>query len=503
MNINFRRNREELDTTLSPQSFLHFYFPIFIIISYSCMVVLATPLYPGSKLLFLLLNSLVGAYFIQGFNKKSLFFDMFLCVFVFLGFGFKLCGTHLFQELPFPGLASAGYIPNPQYYNLVNEAGENYFDKGLLVSIVALLGLIIFTKIRTYFFSITYDCENNNYSPALNNFYTKNRQTILLLFSVFVFLVISFNIYFGVVQRGLSPTVEILGVRPIFTWLLIFGMASIAAVIAHLEIIIKRGFSITVFLIALLESFLSSVSILSRGMIFNISSILIGAFRITNFLRLRLFFGFVVLVAAFFVLSIFTVTGVREDLHDRQNINTSQAPTSPIRSLASKHTYKYLGISELVIERWVGIEEAIAISNSPKIGWNFLSDALKNKGGDKASFFDREITGRYARVDRKALNFTSIPGFIGFAFYSGSMLLVFLVSGFVVFLGSMAEWFIFKISKCNYILAALIAQVVAYRLIHFGINPTGTFLFFGAVIINGALIYILLNIPYDRIGNHR
>ena len=83
------------------------------------------------------------------------------------------------------------------------------------------------------------------------------------------------------------------------------------------------------------------------------------------------------------------------------------------------------------------------------------------------------------------------------------MLFVFLVSGFVVLLGSVAEWFIFKISKCNYILAALIAQVVAYRLIHFGISPTGTFLFFGAVIINGALIYILLNIPYDRIGNYR
>ena len=466
------------------------------------MVILAAPLYPGSKLLFLLLNGLVGVYFIQGFNKKSLFFDIFLCVFVFLGFGFKLCGTHLFHELPFPGLTSVRYVPNPQYYNLVNEASGNYFDRGLLVSIVALLGLIIFTKIRTYFFSITYDCENNNYSLALNNFYTKNRQTILLLFSVFVFLVISFNMYFGVVQRGLSSRTEILGVRPIFTWLLMFGMASIAAVIAHLEIIIKRGFSITVFLIALLESFLSSVSILSRGMIFNISSILIGAFRITNFLRLRLFFGFVVLAAAFFVLSIFTVTSVREDLHDQRNINISQAPTNPIHSLASKHTYK-LDILELVVQRWVGIEEAIAISNSPKISWNFLVGALKNKRGDKASFFDREITGRYTKVDRKVLNFTSIPGFVGFAFYSGSMLLVFLVSGFVVLLGSIAEWFIFKISKCNYILAALIAQVVAYRLIHFGIDPAGTFLFFGAVIINGALIYILLNIPYDRIGNHR
>ena len=57
---------------------------------------------------------------------------------------------------------------------------------------------------------------------------------------------------------------------------------------------------------------------------------------------------------------------------------------------------------------------------------------------------------------------------------------------------NLIEYFAFKLSSKNIIFSAIIGQVIAYRLIHFGYMPSNSFMLFGSIILNIFLIFILL-----------
>ena len=65
-------------------------------------------------------------------------------------------------------------------------------------------------------------------------------------------------------------------------WLLLFGLSTISCILIFLEIKnYKKIFNLTIF-IFLLENFLSSVSMISRGMIFNSFSIIYGVYKFSK-----------------------------------------------------------------------------------------------------------------------------------------------------------------------------------------------------------------------------
>ena len=58
-------------------------------------------------------------------------------------------------------------------------------------------------------------------------------------------------------------------------------------------------------------------------------------------------------------------------------------------------------IAQVLIERWVGLEEVILTVNSNKIGWNlFLESLTEKQSNKKISLFDKEIYGEYLETDR-------------------------------------------------------------------------------------------------------
>ena len=62
-------------------------------------------------------------------------------------------------------------------------------------------------------------------------------------------------------------------------WLLLFGLTSISTIIIFFEInYLKKIFSLTI-LLSIFEVFLSSLSMISRGMIFNTSAIIYGLYK--------------------------------------------------------------------------------------------------------------------------------------------------------------------------------------------------------------------------------
>jgi hypothetical protein len=133
----------------------------------------------------------------------------------------------------------------------------------------------------------------------------------------------------------------------------------------------------------------------------------------------------------------------------------------------------------LLIDRWVGIEGVMAVSSSPKLGWDLWREAWREKYSEHStSFYDMNlIDSPYIGIDMSQHHFISLPGVIAFFFYPGSYLFLF---GCLFLLGAFAasiEVAAFRLGGANLILCSLMAQVVAFRYASFGYVPGQSYLF--------------------------
>ena len=137
----------------------------------------------------------------------------------------------------------------------------------------------------------------------------------------------------------------------------------------------------------------------------------------------------------------------------------------------------------------------VSIANSDKIGWDFLKKSFNEKQKEnKISLFDKEIYGEYSSIDRTKYNYTSIPGIIAFSFFSNSLIFVFLFLIFVTYLCLSIEIIFRKISYNNLFLSALIGQVLAFRLVHFGVYPVETY-----KILLAIMLTLLISFSFSKL----
>lgn len=158
-------------------------------------------------------------------------------------------------------------------------------------------------------------------------------------------------------------------------------------------------------------------------------------------------------------------------------------------------TSKFNFISSVLIERWVGLEEVIMVANHKQIGWAFFKNAfLERQNNNQASLFDREIYKGYLFIDRNKHNFTSIPGIIAFLYYSNSYIFL-CISLFTIIMFCLGiEFILRKVSFENIFISSLIGQIIAYRLVHFGVYPIETYKFLLSV-----FFIILISFIYSKL----
>jgi hypothetical protein len=146
----------------------------------------------------------------------------------------------------------------------------------------------------------------------------------------------------------------------------------------------------------------------------------------------------------------------------------------------------------LFIDRWVGIEGVMAVSNSPKLGWDLWQEAWREKYSEHAtSYYDMNlIESPYINTDKSKYHHISLPGVIAFCYYPGSYLFLFAcLAGLGVF-AAIIEVAAFKLGGANLILCSLMAQVVAYRYVSFGYVPGQSYLLFGTLFLNLLIIHV-------------
>ncbi len=429
--------------------------------------------YPGNNFLYLFFSISFNTLFFIGFRKNKIFFDTFIGSFLWLGFWIKFSIRQIFLNGKFnESVGQFNYFPSE-------------YDNAMLVSSIGALALILASFIREKLLFKYPSNHINKNSSLFFEYYKRNRTIILTLFIVFFLIIASINYFAGIYQKGSQPeTILPYSLNGLFKWLLLFGLTSFSCVLLDFERLIKKSGSL-LFLIALFENFFSSVSLLSRGMILNASALFWGKLEqlSSTKAKFRFLIPFTVILIFLFGCSIFLTNNLR-GLKFKDQI-TEDSLSERIQTF-SKRT------KVLIIDRWVGIEGVMAISSYNKKSWHLFNMALDEKSKTTGtSFYDLSIINSpYIEQDLSTKNFISIPGFIGFFYYPGSLPFLFIIILLIGIFSALIEFSCFKVSSGNLFFCSLIGQVIAYRWTHFGYSPKQSYLLFGSIFLNIFLIWV-------------
>jgi len=419
-----------------------------------------------------------------GVRKNAIFFDTFIGAFFWLGFWLKLTFRVAFM---------GGEFHEP-VGNFTGSGPE--FDQALLITSIGLFGLVAISFIREkFFFNYPKEISDSTHT-GLFIFYRNNRKLILVGFTVIFIVVGISNFYYGIYQRGSIPrTILPYGLGGIYKWLLLFGLASFSALIIKYEFTLNKKTSYLPMGIAVAETFISNVSLLSRGMILNAGALIYGVIHAIRFYRLkssrRFFIATISAVIVVFLSSVLLVNQLR--ILERN-------PTSIFYTGKFDTAFKEFdivkasrGMKVLFLDRWVGIEGVLAVSTYPKQGWDLWNIAWKEKFSvNRTSFYDENIiTSPYRNTDKSKHHYITLPGILAFSFYPNSYSFLFLSMVVIGAVAAVIEFSVYRLGNKNIILCALLSQVVAYRYAHFGYVPGQSYLLFGSLFLNLLIIYFL------------
>ena len=428
-----------------------------------------------------------------GFRKKSIFFETFLCLLLWLGFWFKFTYIISFTD----GIFREGVG--------IFDYTKKSFDKTLLVSQIGIISFIFAGYFRQLFLY--------NYPEKLifkfkkKNFFNKNRKKIWLIFLLFFIIFCFMNFYFKIYQKGLMPDPEInFLVSGIFKWLLLFGFTSISAMIVFFEINTLKKFLFSSSLIIFFETFLSAFSMLSRGMIFNAGAILFGIYKFSNKVnqksKINYYIKSVLIISFLFYLSVLSVNYIRANFFYTGN-STNYVIDKLEKKMNTKNSKKYSKLSHqnneilyLLVNRWVGIDGVMAVISKKNIlNFDFLKESFKenielNTPTFYESMFDLDSINTTKQIDKNTKGNT-LPGVIAFMYYSGSNYFLFFSIFIATLLSSFIEYFAFTVSGRNLIFSSVIGQIIAFRLIHFGYTPQNSYLFFGSIILTILMFFFI------------
>lgn len=445
--------------------------------------------YEGHWVVYAVFTLTANALLFAGFRQKAIYFDTFIGIFLWLGFWLKLSLRVAFTSGRFH--ESVGAF----------DGSGAAFDHALTVASCGFAGLLLASFVRQRFFcypATPPSCAGQ----GLFELYRSYRKICIALFVVLTLAIGLSNIWLGIYQRGMvTQTVLPLGLNGIYKWLLQFGLSSMAALIIRFEIELQRKVSMMAIFPPLMECFTSNVSLLSRGMVLNAAALGLGGLRTVLGMRLRLPLRTVAVAAiaftALFAASVLCVNYLRASsvLGEIYELPTAKSPTPTLAYGTKDFAESAKNMTgPLFIDRWVGIEGVMAVSSSSRLGWHLWNEAWQERFQEgQLSLFDRYfIDSPYneAAIDRSKHHFVSLPGVIAFFYYPGSMAFVF--AGLFVFglLGALFEFLSYRLAGQNWVLCALLAQVVAFRYASFGYVPSQSHLLFGTVLLNVLLIAV-------------
>ena len=465
---------------------LNFYINALIASPFFILFFISLSKYTNILATYTLFNIFSFCIFFKIISKKSYFFEKFLSFYLFMGFFVKF---HFFTI----------YLPDYFLTLGISNLSQEGLEEALNVSILAFITFLLVSYVLKKFF---FNSRSNSQAIDLSKYkgcifaFSKHYTKIYLLYFIFALFFISANLKYNIYSKGnISDAPQIINL--IFSYFLTVGLPFIFLSILHFDFLRKKSISAILIFYNILESFFISLSLLSRNFILNLLVFFVGFYSIyskkdykkeINF-RLTLI-SLVLLLITSIAISLFLVDRKRN--HDFNNVSIIQetsnilTPENP-QVIFSSLTSILLNpkIRALLFDRWVGLESVSAVVSYTNKNFRLLKMGLKEEKMNELSFFDKNfIDSPYKNIDFTKKNFITVPGFIAFLYYPGSYLFLVVAVSFFIFTGFYIENLAFKFSFGNDMLAAFVANLIAYRFVSFGYVPKNSVIFIIIILLS-------------------
>ena len=396
--------------------------------------------------------------FLICFNSKSFFFEKFFTLYIWIGFVF-----FYFLHIIF---FNQKYSFSVGKFDFSNQL---HFQELYLVLIVFNIGILISIIISRKFLSYNYKSAD----LSLGNFFSDKPPfffSLLLLNLFYIVCVQEFLFYFSILSRGC-----------IFNTLAIF----FALISKNLN---RQYFSFKLisftFLFILILFFLNFFFLIEKR----------GGHNFKNFQDYRGQSHFLIKNNSNFMLVGKNDKNIQNEFGlEFIKINSIQKEINYLFSprVYSNFKNKILRFFFMIKNRIFGIDSLMVLVSFEKKNFSLFKLSMQEKfNPGMTSFFDK--IRNQSQVNGVSSNLT-LPSIITFLYYSGSKLFVFISIILIMVLCNLFERLNIFLNN-NIYLSALIGQLLAYRLWHFGYAPLNSYKFFLSVLFTILICFLLTKI---------
>lgn len=431
--------------------------------------------YVGNKFIFFIFQFVSFVLFITAIKKNKSAFEFFTYFFFLFSFWFKFNCILYFENIK----VSEGDF----------DLTISNYDNATIIIICAFMACLCASFIKEFIINNFIKETKYEMSNSFIRFYNYYRVIIFSAWIGFLILVWGSNYYYKIYFKGLVNESTFSVVKYFYSWSLVYGLATITSILIYIDILIIKNK--TAFLLGIFESFFTQMSIYSRSFLLSFFAYLRGFLFLPNIKKLR-FSKFAVSKIVILLLIIFFLS-----IYSSAKLRSTQFYETEKSRVPITFSSIFSDIFSLSINRWVGIDALLAVSQKKDLNFNFfLSAWQEEKNIKKNSFYIDNFFSRfnYSAFEKKNLNIVITPGIVAFLYYSGSALFVFFSILLLILICSAIEMLFFYYSLGNIILANIIGYALSVRVIHFGYVPFNTIYFLLSFLITFFIIYFVTNI---------
>lgn len=461
-------------------------FLIFLVLVWLLLFQSAVQGYAGSKWIYIAFSCISMLSLVSAIFGNVSFGYLFLSVFLWLGFWFKLSANiFLFGYFEISEPAGA--------FDCSAASWDAVLLAGIFASSGLMVGRVVFSLFRTRFVS---DFE----WVSAPHWYLGARKLMWCGVFFAIFASAALNTSLGVHRIGVAPqTLLPWPGNALLAWILNVGGAIAIATLAAWEISWKKNINFVVAVI-ICVSFISAASVLSRSIyLFQVTALCLALLMVVRKKeerwRMALIWGPCILVCL--VVSVYLVSLQRDVLFKNTQARAYQAPQASLMSAESGCKWPSLSgqtppsfrlhlLHQLVVGRWIGLEGAMVAVGHATRNLQVMEQLLSESRELGKPGIYQEISKSGYQVSDANFQFATLPGIVGFLYLGGTLWWVFLgvllVSLFVI----MSERIILWATK-NPLVCSLYGIGVASTFAQFGVAPRQDlpqyFMFFAAVAV--------------------
>ena len=406
-------------------------------------------------------------------NHDQLFYYNFLAIFIFLGFWFKF-SLNIITDFEL-----IAHVGNFKYQ------GEQISEL-LITSLTGIVGLFL-PLIFQNFIEKKIKLKKRK-MKNIKKMYFQNRYKIIAFLILFISFINLSNSYFLIFQKGAQyqGSINVIVVN-FYKFMLMMGISALVSFIIFFEI--KKNFFNSA-LLGLFESFFSSISVISRVLVFNHYVYFVGIFNELKKIKKKLNLKIIFLCLISILLILISNLIVKSERIKRYNKQISENKNISYVNHYEADKKKQNYFFEILINRFVGIDGVMAVMSNEnarnfKQFKNAIFEDVKKKN---TSFYYDNFLKRNSKISEELVYKNSkleaqfSPGIIGFLSILNSNEILFLFC-FTISLFIMVFEIILRRLFDNSIFISIIIFQIVYRIIHFGYNIPNTYQLILAIII--------------------